>query len=66
MATCLHANAPARVLVREDFTKIIQVGPNIQFIYRVNICANTLAKCSTSPDSPATEVRRRCEVYVHA
>ncbi len=38
----------------EDYTKIIQVGPNIQFIYRMNLCANTLVNCQNEP-APATE-----------
>ena len=38
----------------EDYKKIIQVGPNIQFIYRVNLCANTLVNCQNEP-APATE-----------
>lgn len=38
----------------EDYKKIIQVGPNIQFIYRMNLCANTLVNCQNEP-APATE-----------
>ena len=38
----------------EDYTKIIQVGPNIQFIYQMNLCANTLVNCQNEP-APATE-----------
>lgn len=40
---------------RDDYTKTIQVGPNIQFIYRINVCANTVAKCQNQ-EAPATEV----------
>ncbi len=53
---CAHA---ALVLGRsarsEDYSKTIQVGPNIQFIYRLNVCTNTLVKCQ-GQDAPATEV----------
>lgn len=38
----------------DDYVKTIQVGPNIQFIYRMNLCANTLTVCQSEP-SPATE-----------
>ena len=37
-----------------DYTKEIQVGPNIQFVYRMNMCANTKETCQNEP-SPATE-----------
>ena len=36
--------------------KTIQVGPSIQFIYRMNVCANTLTTCQQEA-APATEVR---------
>ena len=39
---------------KDDYLKEIQVGPNIQFIYRMNICANTQNICQDEP-SPATE-----------
>ena len=38
----------------DDYTKTIQVGPNIQFVYRMNLCANTQEQCQNE-DSPATE-----------
>eukprot|EP00941_MAST-03F_sp_MAST-3F-sp1_P001317 g1317.t1 len=34
-----------------DFTKQVQVGSSIEFLYRVNICANTLALCQGTPGS---------------
>ncbi len=40
-----------------DYTKIIQVGPSIQFIYRMNVCANTMTTCQNEA-APATEVRK--------
>ena len=39
---------------KDDYLKEIQVGPNIQFIYRMNICADTANVCQNEP-SPATE-----------
>ncbi len=39
---------------KEDFMKTIQVGPNIQFVYRMNLCADTTETCQNEP-SPATE-----------
>jgi hypothetical protein len=41
----------------EDYTRVIQVGPNIQFIYRLNICGSTVSKCQ-GQDAPATEALR--------
>ena len=38
----------------EDYTKTIQVGPNIQFVYRMNLCADTQETCQNEA-SPATE-----------
>ena len=38
----------------EDYTKTIQVGPNIQFVYRMNLCADTQDTCQNEA-SPATE-----------
>lgn len=37
-----------------DYEKSIQVGPNIQFIYKMNICANTMEMCQNE-EAPATE-----------
>ena len=39
---------------KDDYQKEIQVGPNIQFVYRMNICADTMTTCQNEP-SPATE-----------
>lgn len=41
------------------------MGPNIQFIYRINVCANTVAKCQNQ-DAPATEVRSPPSPPAHA
>lgn len=48
-----HSHPPAP---SDDYTKTIQVGPNIQFIYRINVCGNTVVKCQNQ-EAPATEVR---------
>jgi hypothetical protein len=47
---------PRLLLKRPDYVKTIQVGPSIQFIYRMNVCANTLTTCQQEA-APATEVR---------
>eukprot|EP00753_Platysulcus_tardus_P005679 PLAT13604.1.p2 GENE.PLAT13604.1~~PLAT13604.1.p2 ORF type:complete len:296 (+),score=60.91 PLAT13604.1:28-915(+) len=38
----------------EDYTKSVAVGSNIEFIYRLNFCKNTINDCQKDP-APATE-----------
>ena len=51
---CCHQSTSPNGEGKDDYQKEIQVGPNIQFVYRMNICADTMTTCQNEP-SPATE-----------